>query len=59
MKHSEMPQILLPMSAEDLDKLPRLTAEAIKKAIEDGERDRQAAESAPSSVPITPRMLYR
>ncbi len=59
MKHPEMPQILLPMSPEDLEKLPRLTQEAIRKAIEEGERDRRAAEAAPSSAPIAPRMLYR
>jgi hypothetical protein len=59
MKHTDTPQILLPMSPEDLEKLPRLTDEAIRKAIEAGERDRRAAESAPSSAPITPRMLYR
>lgn len=59
MKHLDQPDVLRALSDEDAKKLTPLSAEAIKEAIEAGERDRRVAESTPASAPIAPRMLYR
>jgi hypothetical protein len=55
----ELPQALVRLSPEQLEKTPRLTNAQIAEAIEAGQRDRAAAEAAPSPAPITPKILYR
>jgi hypothetical protein len=59
MEHRELPQALVKLSAEQLERAPRLTKAQITEAIEAGQRDRAAAEAAPSPAPIAPKILYR
>ena len=59
-KPDATPPPLKRMTADELQKVPRVSKEALERALEEGERDRAALEAnTPRQEPVDPRIRFR
>lgn len=58
-KFSTEASILISLTDEELRKIPAVSDEEIKQALESGRRDRAAAEASARPLPTHSRILFR